>query len=204
MSLNRLTTRLARLAVGAALCGLLAQPLAAQASVDLTPFAGMYLPTANFNNLGNTVKNKSSLAVGTRLTFWGAGRFGLEGTFAFAPSDLNNPPGGTVSVKARVITGSASLLLGLLPAGSTSAVFIRGGAALIARGGNAFNASQSKTRWGGVVGLGVRIPLGTSLGLRLDGEDYLYNAKFTTGGTSSFQNDLMFTAGLAIKLGGSK
>jgi hypothetical protein len=201
MSSFRLTARIVALAMGVALCGPLTKSLAAQASVDLTPFAGAYVPTADLSNLGTSVKNKTSLAVGTRLTFWGAGRLGVEGTFAFAPSKLTSPPGGSVNVNARVVTGSASLLLGILPAGSTSALFLRAGPAVIARGGDAFNNISNKTKWGGVVGAGVRVPLG-SVGLRVDAEDYLYNGKFGSNGRSSFQNDLMFTAGLAIRLGG--
>jgi hypothetical protein len=45
--------------------------------------------------------------------------------------------------------------------------------------------------------LGVKIPLGESIGLRLEGEDYFYGGDFYGGGRK-FQNDLVLSAGLAI------
>ncbi|HXE57312.1 MAG TPA: outer membrane beta-barrel protein [Gemmatimonadales bacterium] len=201
MRIPFLTTRSVALTLALLLAGPLAATAAAQrADLEFTPFAGAYVPTANFEDLGGDIGNETSAAIGARLTFWGGGRIGFEGTFAFAPSDIDNPPGGTLDVDAQVITGNASLLLGLLPAGQTSALFLRLGGAVIARGGDAFDNVDGKTDFGGVVGLGLRIPLGPRFGIRIDAEDYLYNAKFDDDGESSFQNDLMFTVGLAIPL----
>ena len=202
----RSSSRVALLAVPVALA-LLAVPArtasAQGASVDLTLFGGIYVPTGDFDDLGSDIENQRSVALGGRLTFWGGGRIGVEGTFAFAPSDVDNPSGGGADIDARVVTGNASLLVGLLPSGSTAALFLRGGLALIARGGDAFENIDGKTDVGGVVGVGLRVPLGPVIGLRIDAEDYLYNAKFGSS-RSSFQNDLMFTAGLAISLTGGR
>jgi hypothetical protein len=58
--------------------------------------------------------------------------------------------------------------------------------------------SESATDWGGVVGLGVRLPLGSSVGFRIDLEDYLYDGDFS--GDDDFQNDLVISAGLSLRL----
>jgi len=47
-----------------------------------------------------------------------------------------------------------------------------------------------------VAGLGVRIPLSASVGLRLEGEDYFYGGNFD--GSRRFQNDVVLSAGLAL------
>ncbi len=57
------------------------------------------------------------------------------------------------------------------------------------------------------MGVEVAFPVGSSLKLSVDVEDYLFAAKFREAGTgvetaSRFQNDLLLSVGLAIPLGG--
>jgi hypothetical protein len=75
-------------------------------------------------------------------------------------------------------------------------VFLSGGPSLIRRGKDVLQEDQSATDWGGVVGLGIRIPFSAAVGLRLETEDYFYGGNFSTG--RAFQNDLVLSAGLAI------
>jgi hypothetical protein len=54
----------------------------------------------------------------------------------------------------------------------------------------------TRARYGGVAGLGIRIPFSPSVGLRPEGEDYFYGDNFD--GSRKFQNDLVLSAGLAL------
>ena len=96
----------------------------------------------------------------------------------------------------QVFVGGAKLMLGLSPATSRLGFFISGGPSIIRRGKDVANNDQSTTDWGGVGGLGVRIPFSASVGLRIEAEDYFYGGNFD--GSRKFQNDLVLSAGLAI------
>src|ERR1043166_5103740 len=171
-----------------------AAPAAAQSGFSVTPWAGAYVPTRNhFSSVGSDISRDNSFIGGARLTFWGRSPIGLEFTGGFAPrrgatSGTRTTP--TVSV-AR-----ANLMLGLSPAASRVGIFLSSGAALIRRGHDVARESESVTDWGGVAGLGLRIPFSASVGLRLEGEDYFYGGNFSTG--RQFQNDLVLSAGLAL------
>src|ERR1051325_9881642 len=156
-----------------------AAPAAAQSGFSVTPWAGAYVPTRNhFSSVGTDISRDNSFIGGARLTFWGRSPIGLEFTGGVAPA------------------GGAKLMLGLSPATSRVGIFLSGGPALIRRGHDVARESESVTDWGGVAGLGLRIPFSASVGLRLEGEDYFYGGNFSTG--RQFQNDLVLSAGLAL------
>ncbi|MGH7607155.1 MAG: hypothetical protein ACREME_07430, partial [Gemmatimonadales bacterium] len=96
----------------------------------------------------------------------------------------------------EVFVGGLKLMVGLSPAESRFGVFLSGGPSIIRRGRDVENEDASVTDWGGVVGLGFRIPFSEAIGLRLEAEDYLYGGDFD--GNRRFQNDLVLSAGLAI------
>jgi hypothetical protein len=48
-----------------------------------------------------------------------------------------------------------------------------------------------------VAGLGFRVPFSRAVALRLDGEDVMYGGSFN-GGPKTFQNDLVFGAGITV------
>ena len=175
-----------------------AAPAAAQSGFSVTPWAGAYVPTRNsFSSVGTDIKRDNSFIAGARLTFWGKSPLGLEFTAGFAPARVT-VAGTTVngSRNTQVFVGGAKLMLGLSPASSRLGVFLSGGPAIIRRGQDVANNNNSTTDWGGVAGLGIRIPFSASVGLRLEGEDYFYGGNFSTG--RQFQNDLVLSAGLAL------
>ena len=122
---------------------------------------------------------------------------GFELTGGFAPARVR-VAGTTVNEErnTQVFVGGLKVLLGLSPENSRFGIFLSGGPSLIRRGHDVARDNESTTDWGGVVGLGFRIPISQSVGLRLDTEDYFYGGNFD--GRRKFQNDLVLSAGLAI------
>jgi len=173
-------------------------PAVAQGGFSVTPWAGAYVPTRNsFSTVGSDISRDNSFIAGARLTFWGKSPVGFELTGGFAPARIT-VAGTTVnsSRNSQVFVGGAKLMLGLSPATSRVGVFLSGGPSIIRIGHNVGRDSQSSTDWGGVAGLGLRIPFSASVGLRLEGEDYFYGGNFD--GSRKFQNDLVLSAGLAL------
>jgi hypothetical protein len=173
-------------------------PAVAQGGFSVTPWAGAYVPTRNrFTTVGSDIRRDNSFIGGARLTFWGRSPVGFELTGGFAPARVR-VSGTTVNGdrNSQVFVGGAKLMLGLSPATSRVGIFLSGGPSIIRVGHNVGRESQSSTDWGGVVGLGLRIPFSASVGLRLEAEDYFYGGNFD--GSRKFQNDLVLSAGLAL------
>jgi hypothetical protein len=175
-------------------------PAVAQGGFSVTPWAGAYVPTRNtFSSVGTDIKRDNSFIGGARLTFWGHSPVGFELTGGFAPARVHVSGTGTTingDRNSQVFVGAAKIMLGLSPATSRVGIFLSGGPSLIRVGHNVGRESQSSTDWGGVAGLGIRIPFSASVGLRLEGEDYFYGGDFD--GSRKFQNDLVLSAGLAL------
>ena len=202
MSIRKLMATIPGLAAAAILATTAATPAAAQGGVELTPWAGVYIPTSNsVGALDQDISRDVSVAGGARLTFWGSGRLGFEATGGYAPAKIGdetiNETGNT-----DLLLASGRLLLALSPVDNSVGFYLAGGPALLARGGNPFDDDRSSTDIGGVVGLGFRFGGGDNnrVGFRLDLEDYLYNGDF--GGGNDFQNDLVASLGVSIALGG--
>jgi hypothetical protein len=203
MSLRKLIAAIPGLAAAAIVSTTVATPAAAQGGVELTPWAGVYIPTSNsVGALDQDIERDVSVAGGARLTFWGSGRLGFEATGGYAPARIGdetiNETGNT-----DLLLASGRLLLALSPVNSSVGFYLAGGPALLARGSNPFDDDRSSTDIGGVLGLGFRFGGGDDnrVGFRLDLEDYLYNGDF--GGGDDFQNDLVASLGVSIALGGS-
>ncbi len=177
---------------------LVARPARAQGSVSLTPYAGIYVPTKNsFSSVGNSIKRNNSFVGGARLTLWGKSPLGLELSGGYSPARIK-VAGATINGerKSNVVLASLRLMIGLSPAASGLGLYVGAGPALIRRGSDVLNSSQSKTDFGGNIGAGLRLPIGHSIGVRFDAEDYLYDGNFD--GSKKFQNDLALTAGLSL------
>jgi len=173
-------------------------PAVAQSGFSVTPWAGAYVPTRNsFSTVGSDIRRDNSFIGGARLTFWGRSPVGFELTGGFAPARVR-VAGTTVNSdrNTQVFVGGAKLMLGLSPASSRLGIFLSGGPSIIRVGHNVGRENESNTDWGGVVGLGMRIPFSPSVGLRLEAEDYFYGGNFD--GSRKFQNDLVLSAGLAL------
>jgi outer membrane protein with beta-barrel domain len=179
-----------------------ARPAAAQGGVELTPWAGVYIPTSNsFTTLTDDFSRDVSVIGGARLTFWGNGHLGFEVTGGYAPAKVG---GETVNeTSTNLLVANARLLLALTPVTSKVGVFVGGGGSLLTRGRNTFDDDRSSTDLGGTLGLGFRFGGGENsrVGFRIDIEDYLYNGDF--GGGNDFQNDIVTSVGVSIALGGS-
>lgn len=202
MSIRNMLAAMSGLAAATVVTTTTATPAAAQGGVELTPWAGVYIPTSNsIGALDQDISRDVSVAGGARLTFWGSGRLGFEATGGYAPAKIGdetiNETGNT-----NLLLASGRLLLALSPVDNSVGFYLAGGPALLARGSNPFDDDRSSTDIGGVVGLGFRFGGGDNnrVGFRLDLEDYLYNGDF--GGGNDFQNDLVASLGLSIALGG--
>ena len=202
MSMRKLMTTIPGMITAAIVGTTMATPAAAQGGVELTPWAGIYVPTSNsFSTLTDDFKRDVSVIGGARLSFWGSGHLGFEVTGGYAPAKVG---GETVNeTNTNLLVASARLILALTPPSNRVGFFIAGGPALLTRGRNTFDDDRSSTDFGGNVGIGFRFGLGESgnSAIRLDLEDYLYNGDF--GGGDDFQNDLVASLGLSIPIGGS-
>jgi hypothetical protein len=175
------------------------RPAQAQGSVSLTPYAGVFVPTKNsFTSLGNDIKRNNSFIGGGRLTLWGRSPLGVEFSAGFAPARVV-VAGATINAsrKTNVFVGGLKLMFGLSPATSPLGVYIGAGPAIVRRGSDVSNNNQSQTDFGGLVGAGLRLPLGSGIGVRFDAEDYLYGGNFS--GSKQFQNDLVLSGGLSLR-----
>ena len=202
MSIRKLMGTIPGLVTAAVVATATAAPAAAQGGVELTPWAGVYIPTSNsVGALDQDIERDVSVAGGARLTFWGSGRLGFEATGGYAPAKIGDE---TVNETGNtdLLLASGRLLLALSPVNSSVGFYLAGGPALLTRGSNPFDDDRSSTDIGGVVGLGFRFGGGDNnrVGFRLDLEDYLYNGDF--GGGDDFQNDLVASLGVSIALGG--
>jgi outer membrane protein with beta-barrel domain len=201
MSIRKLMGTLPSLLAALAIVSLAAPTAAAQGGVELTPWAGVYIPTSNsFSTLTDDFSRDVSVIGGARLTFWGTGHLGFEVTGGYAPAKVG---GETVNeTNTNLLLANARLLLALTPVTSRVGVFVGGGGSLLTRGRNTFDDDRSSTDLGGVLGLGLRFGGGENrrVGFRIDLEDYLYNGDF--GGGNDFQNDVVTSLGVSIALGG--
>jgi hypothetical protein len=201
MSIRKLMAFVPGLVATAIVTTTSATPAAAQGGVELTPWAGIYVPTSNsFSTITDDFSRDVSVIGGARLTFWGSGHLGFEVTGGYAPAKVG---GETVNeTNTNLLLANARLLLGLTPVTSKVGVFVGGGGSLLTRGKNTFDDDRSSTDLGGTVGLGFRFGGGDNsrVGFRVDIEDYLYNGDF--GGGNDFQNDIVTSLGVSIALGG--
>jgi hypothetical protein len=202
MSIRKLMATFSGLLAATVVATTSATPAAAQGGVELTPWAGVYIPTSNsVGALGSDIDRDVSVAGGARLSFWGSGMLGFEVTGGYAPAKIGdetiNETGNT-----DLLLASGRLMLALSPVDNPVGFYLAGGPALLARGSDPFDDDRSSTDIGGVVGLGFRFGGGDDnrVGFRVDLEDYLYNGDF--GGGDDFQNDLVASLGVSIALGG--
>jgi hypothetical protein len=193
----------------------------AQGKLELTPFAGVYLPTSDVLEVRDvftagdrlTAKHKTAVIFGGRLAVWVTERVAVEGSFGYSPSKVEatyTDPGvdsSSEKVDATVIVASGRVLLALGPQGRSTSWHVTIGGGVTARGGDAWKGGSGTTVIGGVVGFGGRFRVSPALAIHVDVEDNLLSARIRddSSGTQSdakFQNDLVISAGLSIPFGG--
>src|SRR3712207_4732776 len=91
MSIRKLMVAIPGLVAAVTVATTAASPAAAQGGVELTPWAGVYIPTSNsVDGLDRDISRDVSVAGGARLTFWGSGRLGFEATGGYAPAKIGD------------------------------------------------------------------------------------------------------------------
>lgn len=197
----RLARRLAEaIMVAGLVLAMGASRASAQGSVGIGLWAGVYVPTNNsFSSLGNDIKLNNAAIGGARLTFWGKHPLGLELSGGYSPASVT-VAGATINGdhNTEVFAGALKLMLGQSPASGRAGLYLGVGPAVIRQGVDVLDQGTSQTNWGGVIGVGFHLPLGHTVEVRIDAEDYLYGGDFD--GTNSFQNDLVLSAGLTLLL----
>lgn len=189
--------------------------LAGQGKVEAIPFVGVYAPIANVvDESGLTLKHKTTFVFGIRLAVQASDRIGVEGSFGYAPSGvtLSVTGVGSADTSARVMLASGRVVFGVGPRAGSTSWHVLTGLSVIAHGGAMYDVLKGgagslsgTTDIGGVVGFGGKFKVGTTMAIRVDVEDNLYSAKFNLGGTDSqskFQNDIVVSMGLVLRLGG--
>lgn len=193
-------------------------------SFEFVPYGGAFVPTgelgtADIEGTIYEIKQKTSAAFGGRLVAWWSRVVGWEGNFAYALSDgelktsagqdFCTTPGATC--KADVWFASSRLLFRYAPREYRGwYVFAGAGVAVIGHVGDLWEQADATTDLGGVLGIGGVLDISPRFAVRIDAEDYLYKyapkldldpelGTFT--GSSGTQHDLVFSAGLIIRMG---
>ena len=199
--------------------------------IVVTPYVGVFVPASRVAELKSEVggvqeaigirqQNALALGLNTSYRFNGFASLELGGAWAFSDSRAslglaNRVPGFSLSgnESARVLMGSAKLMVNLIPLTERSALRLGVGPAIINRGGSAYKADDNGdfsglTDFGGAISLCSRLPLTDFLSLRVRAENYMYSSKlkfrafsnpteeFSFG--SKLQNDFIFSAGLQM------
>jgi hypothetical protein len=211
---DRLILSASALAILAAMPRVTAAQLAG--TTILTPYAGAYAPTNDLATGRFVGKQKAAFVYGISGSAWMTDRFGLEAGAAYALSDVT----GSVTTLsqsrasgAHVWLGSVKLMTQLLPPTSRYNLRLGLGPAVISHGGDAYQADSKGeitglTDVGAAMSLCTRLPLTSSVSLRLRAENYLYQARLryedrivrsnNISFDSKVQNDLMFSVGLQL------
>ncbi len=191
-----------------ALFALAARPaLAQQVMVDLNPFGGIYFPISDLvEEDGETGKQKLGPLFGARVTVWLNESFGVEGGFAYSITDAEADIAGTTFEEdANVMLATLMGLYQFAP--SPTAPFmlhVGAGPALIIHGGDAYEDVEGTTDIGGSIIFGGTYDVSDMLAIRFNAQDFMYSAKFgeePEETDAKFQNDLVFTGGVVIKVG---
>lgn len=167
-------------------------PLAGQApGASLTPYLGLYAPTADAARLGDgtALRQEASIALGGRLSIPIFRRVGLELSGEYAPSDLhvhNDSPGQlerldgfAETVDAHVVSGAARLSWAVISPHPGIDLRVSGGLGIVDHGGSAYSSRIHRTRFGGAVGVSAGVGLAGLVQMRLGIDDYVYRSDLT-------------------------
>lgn len=169
------------------------RPVVAQVSFEFLPYgAGVYFPTQKLLDHYNSVslKQKTQVAVGGRLTLWWTSRVGAEVSVGWSPSGVSTVGAQPPESSAHVTTASVRVLRRMSPEGSPWLLRLGGGLGYVSRGGAAYNDTDGSpgvcgtSRFAGVVSAGAAHKFGHRLVLRLDAEDYMYSSGLYVHGES--------------------
>ena len=144
--MNRRSLRTHACAIGLLLAS--ATPALAQ-RLTLSPTIGVYIPTSELVKAANgeEFKQEIALSVGGRLGLNFGPRFGVVTSVAYVPSSLRFTFNDTEETKidANLLFGTARATVYVIPTTSPVWLNINGGASLVKRGGDAYEAAEDKT-----------------------------------------------------------
>lgn len=172
---------------------------ARHSTVQLSGFAGTYIPTsdqARERNLRDALR-RGSLTWGARLNFWASEAVGVEFTGGYSPARISVVSTlGTFPRSTDLFFGSGKLVVNLTPGSTGFNFYVSGGLSALHTAKAATDPQVKATDIGGVGGVGVQLPLFGGLRIRGDVEDYFYGGNFGRG--NKFTNDFVFTGGLVV------
>jgi hypothetical protein len=183
-----------------------AATLAEAQRVSLSPTIGVYIPTSELVKAANgeEFKQEIALAVGGRLGLNFSPRFGVVTSVTYVPSNLRfNFNQTETETDANLLFGTARATVYVIPTTSPVWLNLNGGASLVKRGGEAYEAAEDKTDIGGVVGATVGFNLGGLLSFYVAAEDYIYGTSFVEEGTleeKRTQHDVQLAVGFGVPL----
>ena len=174
----------------------------------VTAYLGYYFPVADVigeADAGQNISQQSTVAFGGRLSRMFSGdHLGVEFSIGYAGSGLEGEETGE-EIDGTVTMWSLRLLYMLGSSGKLRP-YLAGGLGYLTRGGDAWEDIDGTGDIGGNLALGLLFPLGETLDLRIELEDYISSAGFDTGTfetDSEFQNDFLLSAGIHIPFGGN-
>lgn len=196
----------------AALVAFATRPAEGQWKFGLTPSFVSYFPMARLvDSVGFTEKQANAPMLGLRATYWIGRQVALEAGAAVTSSKIVTEASGqlltgSVTNKDRGTLIFSSLRVVFKPARSNFFGFV--GPSLILRRGSAWPVASFPDRdnVGGVIGLGARSEVTSSLSLWVSAEVHLYSADFDGSGISgryysrTLQSDVLVTIGVPIAI----
>ena len=175
--------------------------------LTLSPTIGVYIPTSELVKAANgeEFKQEIALSVGGRLGLNFGPRFGVVTSIAYVPSSLRFTfdDNEETKIDANLLFGTARATVYVIPTTSPVWLNVNGGASLVKRGGDAYEAAEDKTDVGGVVGATLGFNLGGFLSFYVAAEDYIYGTTFVEAGTleeKSTQHDVQLALGFGVPL----
>ncbi len=174
----------------------------------MIPSVGVMLPLSDVVESGAistgspAAAHEVSVTFGARLTYWFLSEMGLELELGFAPSSLESEAFGVPgTVEAQFFELNGRLVYDFRSSPASAGFLLTGGIGLFATNYDEFEMTPGGM---GVVSLGYRIPLDTSLALQFDLSDYLTTTNWELNDGSEtdkiLQNDVVLSVGLIITL----
>ena len=128
--------------------------------------------------LGQTVALQTTIAVGSHVTVWPVTRFGIEASFAYAPSGVTMACRVSACNAGHVVIASAKVVVPLIGAPSRRSFYLGGGVALVGLGGNAYEGVAGTTSVARTVGAGLELWAKSAAPVRIAAEVYLFRPPF--------------------------
>lgn len=179
-------------------------------SLEFTPHLGVMAPLSNVVDAGAiatgtpAAEHNTDLLLGGLLTYWWAQEWGVELGVMYAPNGIDSEafsiPG---TVDSKFLTVSGRLVYDFGQNAEKPAFLLTGGLGFFVTD---YDEPLSMITGGmGLVGLGLRIPITSRVGVRIDVTDYITttNWELDGGGKTDklLQNDLTIKGGLSFSFG---